>query len=100
MKSFSSLLIVTTLSVSIFACKQPIDKSLLIGEWKGAQWLIEGQTADYDATSTFFSFQEGGTYTYRYADMEEKGTYYINSKELFTTPEGGMKMMVKIEKLT
>jgi len=73
---------------------------MLLGEWTGAQWLIEGQTADYDATSTFFSFQDGGSYTYRYTDMEEKGTYYINRNELFTTPDGGIKMMVKIEKLT
>jgi hypothetical protein len=32
--------------------------------------------------------------------MEEKGTYYINGNELFTTPDGGTKMMVKLDKLT
>lgn len=100
MKSLRSLLVFATLSISLFACQQAIDKKMLLGEWKGAQWLIEGQTADYDATSTFFSFQDVGTYTYRYTDMEEKGTYYINANELFTTPDGGIKMMVKIEKLT
>lgn len=100
MNSLRSLLIITALSISLFACQHAIDKKMLVGEWKGAQWLIESQTADYDATSTYFSFQEDGTYTYRYTDMEEKGKYFISRNELITTPDGGIKMMVKIEKLT
>lgn len=100
MNSLRSLLVIAALSVSMMACEQAIDKKMLVGEWKGAQWLIQGQTADYDATSTFFSFQEDGTYTYRYTDMEEKGKYFVSRNELITTPDGGIKMMVKIEKLT
>jgi hypothetical protein len=100
MKPFASCLLSISFLVIITSCQQTIDKSMLVGEWKGAQWLIEGQTANYDATSTYFSFQNEGAYTYRYTDMEEKGTYYINGNELFTTPDGGVKMMVKIEKLT
>lgn len=100
MNSFRSLLVSTSLCITLFACQQPIDKKMLIGDWKGAQWLIQGQTADYDATSTFFSFQEDGTYTYRYTDMEEKGKYFVSRNELITTPDGGIKMMVKLEKLT
>ncbi len=100
MNSLKYLLLITFLSITIFACQQPIEKKMLVGEWKGAQWLIQGQTADYDATSTFFSFQEDGTYTYRYTDMEEKGKYFVSRDELITTPDGGIKMMVKIEKLT
>jgi Lipocalin-like domain len=100
MKSITHLFLSLALVLSFIACQPAIDKKMLVGEWKGAQWLIEGQTADYDASSTFFSFQDGGTYTYRYTDMEEKGTYYLNANELFTTPDGGVKMMVKIEKLT
>ena len=61
MNSFRYLLIIGALSISISACQHAIDKKMLLGEWKGAQWLIEGQTADYDATSTFFSFQDDGT---------------------------------------
>lgn len=100
MNSFRYLLIIGALSISISACQHAIDKKMLLGEWKGAQWLIEGQTADYDATSTFFSFQDDGTYTYRYTDMEEKGKYFVSRDELITTPDGGIKMMVRIEKLT
>ena len=94
------MLLFLSLAVSIIACQHAIDKKMLLGEWKGAEWLIEGQTADYDATSTFFSFQEDGTYTYRYTDMEEKGKYFVSRDELITTPDGGIKMMVRIEKLT
>ena len=100
MKLIRSTLLILSLVVSIFACQHAIDKKMLLGEWKGAQWLIEGQTADYDATSTFFSFRDDGTYTYRYTDMEEKGKYFVSRDELITTPDGGIKMMVRIEKLT
>ncbi len=100
MNILRSLLVIVALSLSMLACQHAIDKKMLLGEWKGAQWLIEGQTADYDATSTFFSFQDDGTYTYRYTDMEEKGKYFVSRDELITTPDGGIKMMVRIEKLT
>lgn len=100
MKSIRSMLLILSVAFSIVACQHAIDKKMLLGEWKGAQWLIEGQTADYDATSTFFSFRDDGTYTYRYTDMEEKGKYFVSRDELITTPDGGIKMMVRIEKLT
>ena len=100
MKSFRSLITLTLFALSLVACQHAIDEKKLHGEWKGAQWLIEGQTADYDATSTYFSFQPDGQYTYRYTDLEEKGKYFVSRNELITTPDGGIKMMVKIEKLT
>lgn len=100
LKSIKYIYLITALCISMIACQQAIDKKMLLGEWKGAQWLIQGQDADYDATSTYFSFKDDGTYTYRYTDMEEKGKYFVSRNELITTPDGGIKMMVKIEKLT
>ncbi len=100
MKSIKTFSLLFTLFLFLIACDHAIDKTKLLGEWKGAQWLVEGQSANYDATSTFFAFKEDGTYTYRYTDMEEKGKYFVSRDELITTPDGGIKMMVKIEKLT
>jgi hypothetical protein len=100
MKASKLLTLFFVLSTLVVACNQPFDKAMLVGEWKGAQWLIEGQPGEYDATSTYFMFKEDGRYTYRYTDMEEQGKYFISRNELITTPDGGTKMMVKIEKLT
>ncbi|HJW29557.1 MAG TPA: hypothetical protein VJ508_09950, partial [Saprospiraceae bacterium] len=39
-------------------------------------------------------------YTFTYADHAEKGNYFVSNHQLFTTPEGGIKMMVKVIRLT
>lgn len=88
------------LLLSSSSCQLTVEKELVIGEWKGVEWLIEGQEGDYDATSTFFEFSEDGRYTYMYGDVGEQGIYTVVNNELFTTPDGGMKMMVRIKKLT
>ena len=82
------------------SCNLTVDETLVYGDWKGVEWLIEGQEGNYDASSTFFSFNEEGRYTYMYGDMGEQGAYTVVNNELFTTPDGGMKMMVRIKKLT
>ena len=86
--------------VLLMACFNKLDEKLLQGEWKGAEWLVEGQTADYDASSALFTFDEKGMYSFNYAGSGETGKYHVSGNELFTTPEGGIQMMVKIEKLT
>jgi hypothetical protein len=86
--------------IFLTACFNKLDEKILYGEWKGAEWLVEGQSGDYDATSALFTFDDKGKYSFSYAGSGESGKYYINNNELFTTPDGGIKMMVKIEKLT
>ena len=85
--------------ILLTACNR-FDEKLIHGEWTGAEWLVEGQTANYDASSALFTFDDKGKYSFSYAGSGESGKYYINNNELFTTPDGGIKMMVKIEKLT
>ncbi len=85
--------------ILLTACNK-LDEKLIHGEWTGAEWLVEGQTADYDATSALFTFDEKGKYSFNYAGSGETGKYHVSGNELFTTPEGGIQMMVKIEKLT
>jgi hypothetical protein len=77
-----------------------LDEKLLPGEWRGAKWVVEGQTEEIDASTAIFSFEPDGTYKYSYNDAVEKGKYFMANNELFTTPEGGIKMMVKVQKLT
>ncbi|MBP7239343.1 MAG: lipocalin family protein [Saprospiraceae bacterium] len=100
MKNFRNIFYFILGMILITACIGKIDENLIHGEWKGAEWLIEGQTGDYDATSASFMFDEKGKYTFDYAGSGESGKYHISNNELFTTPDGGIQMMVKIEKLT
>src|SRR4030095_2364722 len=82
------------------ACKNETDNKLLIGHWTGIEWLVEGQPSSHTPEAAVFTFDDQGNYTFTYNDDVEKGTYYTNNNQLFTTPEGGIKMMVKIPKLT
>ena len=100
MKNINSNLFCLLIIVFMTSCFQKLDEKLLLGEWHGAEWLVEGQTADYDATSALFTFDEKGKYSYNYAGSGETGKYHVSGNELFTTPEGGIQMMVKIQKLT
>lgn len=82
------------------SCFETVDKGLLLGKWQGVEWTVEGQPGAIDATQASFHFMEDGTYTYMYGENSERGTYYTSYQELYTTPDGGIKMMVKIQKLT
>jgi hypothetical protein len=94
---FLAPLIVVTL---ISACKENPAKTLLPGSWRGVEWLLETGNPTHNAESARFVFREDGTYTYSYNDLTEQGKWYLVGNELYTTPDGGVKIMVKIPKIT
>ena len=100
MKNLNNTFVYLLLMVSMTACFNKLDEKLLYGEWKGAEWLVESQSGDYDATSALFTFDEKGKYSFNYNGSGETGKYHVSNNELFTTPEGGIQMMVKIQRLT
>ena len=100
MKNNSLILLSFLLLALIASCTGKFDEKLIHGEWVGAEWLVAGQTANYDASSALFTFDDKGKYSFSYAGSGESGKYFISNNELFTTPDGGIKMMVKIDKLT
>jgi hypothetical protein len=82
------------------SCNNSENEKLLIGSWSGAEWLVEGKPSGKNALQTEFTFADDGKYTYNYVGNIEKGTYKVEKDNLFTKPEGGLEMMVKIGKLT
>ena len=96
---FSFLLPVAILFFTASCNKSEVDKRIF-GNWAGVEWLVEGQPSTHTPGDAIFTFDSLGVYTFTYQDNIEKGTYYINGNQLFTTPDGGIKMMVKIPKLT
>ena len=86
----------TLIFVSCFDAKK---QKLIIGNWKGISWLVDGQPAPYLPEHAAFIFDENGGYTYRFAEHVETCKYNVANNQLFTTPEGGNRMMVKIVKL-
>lgn len=76
------------------------DHKLIIGKWKGVEWVAGTQESPNTPSDAVFTFNEDGSYTFDYAGNIEKGKYFVTGDQLFTTPDGGIKMMVKIPKLT
>lgn len=84
----------------LLSCGGSKQKDLIVGHWTGVEWLEEGQpSAVLNPADAVFQFDAGDTYSFTYAGNTEKGKYYVSNHELFTTPDGGVKMMVKIIQL-
>lgn len=89
------------LSAFVFAsCADNKNAELIKGEWKGAEWLVNGEAGARDAASASFSFDDKGNYRFNYQTIRESGTYKVENDMLFTRPAGEKEMMVKIAKLT
>ena len=87
-------------SIFLFSCGGSKQKDLIVGHWTGVEWLEEGKPSTIlNPADASFQFDAGDTYSFTYAGNTEKGKYFVSNHELFTTPDGGVKMMVKIIKL-
>lgn len=72
---------------------------LIIGEWQAISWLVDNQMSDYQVSSTSFTFDEKGDYTFNYDGTKTAGDFKVEHDMLFTTVEGQQEIMVKIAKL-
>ncbi|MDQ3017267.1 MAG: lipocalin family protein [Bacteroidota bacterium] len=84
----------------VASCSQNENKKLIIGNWQAVSWTSQGTPTTYDPALTSFGFDDQGAYSFQYDTNLEEGKYFVSNNQLFTTPDGGMKMMVKIVKLT
>ncbi|HUM53578.1 MAG TPA: lipocalin family protein [Chitinophagales bacterium] len=100
MQNFKISVILSVLFLITFSCSNSEEKKLLIGDWNGAEWLVGGNPSDYDAKQVHFTFKTDGGYSSDFGGDKEKGTYLLRDNSLYTTPEGQLEIMVKIQKLT
>ncbi len=97
---YHSLLSTLACTILFLSCHDSENKKLILGHWTGVEWLDNSGNAGYNAAEAAFTFGEDGRYTFSYQDTEEKGDYFISNSQLYTTPDGGIKMMVKVTRLT
>lgn len=100
MKYLKRYLFPAVLVFALVSCLDDKDKELILGEWKGTEWLVNGKTSSYEPEMVTFTFNDDAGYTFQYGDSIESGKYFISNKQLYTTPDGGIKIMVKVLKLT
>ena len=101
MKLSNTLLVIITFFLLLFsACGSSENNKLIIGNWSGTAWLVNGLPSELNAPGTHFTFNEKGEYTFVYNDTKEKGTYKVENDMLFTTASGQQEIMVKITRIT
>lgn len=89
-----------TFCIMTISCVNSENKALLVGEWKGAEWLVGDNPSVYDAKKVHFTFTSVGGYSSDFGGDKERGTYILRDDKLYTTPEGQLEIMVEIAKLT
>ena len=52
---------------------------LIVGNWQGAEWLINNQPSERNVNETSFLFDDKGNYTFNYGIT--KGDRHIQSRE-------------------
>lgn len=94
-----SKLILTTLLVTILAACNNENHEKIIGQWQGFSWVIEGNESGNNAEAVQFTFSEDKQYEGSWGQKSEKGVFRMDRDKLYTTEEGKLEKMVRIEYL-
>ena len=101
MKQSNFLIKIIPFLLLLLSCNNNSENNkLIIGNWSGVEWLVNGAPSGHSAGDTHFTFDNKGEYSFEYGETREKGTYKIENDMLFTTPAGQQEIMVKITRLT
>lgn len=85
--------------LTITACQKVNDKNpALLGNWQGTEWLIMDKTSDIDATQVGFEFKEDGSYSAKFGNQNQSGTWRTEKDKLYTTETGKQEILVKLLK--
>ena len=101
MKQLNSVIKLIPFLFFLFSCNNNSEKNkLIVGNWSGTEWLVNGKPSELDGRNAHFTFNDKGEYTFEYLENKEKGTFKIENDMLFTTPLNQQEIMVRIIKLT
>ncbi len=87
-------------TILVASCANYENNKLIVGEWLGTEWLVNGNASNLDAKKASFTFTDKGNYSFVYNGNKEEGTYKVENDMLFTKPTNEQEIMVKIVKLT
>ena len=94
---YLNYIVFTLMTLSFFAChKDLVDEAEMVGTWKCVE--IEKQEKYPPLKEIIFDFNADSTYHLHENVLNEgqKGTWYTLGDKLYTTPEGGNLMAVKL----
>ena len=86
--------------VSLFACEEKLDESLILGNWEAHDYLSNGQSKDLDPSIIKFSFYANQTYHFQGGlKYREAGNYRIDGRRLYTTDTLNAQRLEKVVKM-
>ena len=95
------LFLLTILLGFLFAnCKQDDKKPLLIGNWQGVSWKVNGKESGRAYETVRFTFNADDSYNTSFDTQSEKGIFRLSGDKLYTTGENKIEKMVKLSSLT
>jgi hypothetical protein len=91
---------IALLLIGLASCQKTNDKNpILVGQWQGTEWLISDKPSGMDATQVGFDFKDDGTYSARFGDQKQAGTWRTEKDKLYTHETGKQEIMVKMLRL-
>jgi len=69
----------------------------VVGDWQGFSWIVEGKESNNNAAAVTFSFSSENQYEGSWGNKTEKGVFRMDGNKLYTTEDGKLEKMVKIE---
>ena len=95
-----NLSVLITVILSLSSCGNNENNKMIVGNWAGTEWLVNGAASNLDGKKASFTFTDKGSYNFIYDNNKEEGTYKVENDMLFTKPTNEQEIMVKIVKLT
>ena len=80
----------------LYACANDATAVDITGKWQGISWDVKGKTSNRNAAAVNFQFNADGTYEAKMGQQGEKGKYHLTNNQLYSTAEGQIEKMVKI----
>jgi len=94
-----NILTIALTLTTLIACQKVNDKNpALLGNWQGTEWLIMDKPSGIDAAQVSFKFNEEGTYTAKFGDQIQSGTWRTEKDKLYTQETGKKEILVKLLK--
>jgi opacity protein-like surface antigen len=95
-----SIILAAAAAISLLACAKKNDQNpLVMGDWVGNNWTIEGKPADLVPSQVHFEFQADGGYSAGFGNQAQKGKWRTDGDKLYTVADGKQEIFVKIMKI-
>ena len=91
-------LLLILLITAVSCGEQENNNEQIYGSWKAISWTVAGIENLDESSNVSFQFNDDDTYTGKANELtQEEGIYRLSGTRLYTTEEGKLEKMIKVE---